>query len=218
MRKIMTVVACVAFVTLSARTFTQGKAESPSTDKNAKGRGLTEVAGIKVGHHTLTERPTGCTAILTPQGTTGGVDVRGGAPGTRETDLLSPVNDVQIVNAISLSGGSAYGLDAAQGVMRYLEEHKIGYPVGPMVVPIVPAAILFDLGFGGDYRERLDPASLESEAGLLYCRVRRGAFRARFGRLAMQQISAFLTETDGELALRLGDEPHPIRPSTPAQR
>ena len=154
MRKIMTVVACVAFVTLSARTFTQGKAESPSTDKNAKGRGLTEVAGIKVGHHTLTERPTGCTAILTPQGTTGGVDVRGGAPGTRETDLLSPVNDVQIVNAISLSGGSAYGLDAAQGVMRYLEEHKIGYPVGPMVVPIVPAAILFDLGFGGDWKIR----------------------------------------------------------------
>jgi L-aminopeptidase/D-esterase-like protein len=127
---------------------------SAPADKTTKGRGLTEVAGIKVGHFTLTERPTGCTAILTPTGTTGGVDVRGGAPGTRETDLLSPVNNVQIVNAITLSGGSAYGLDAAQGVMRYLEEHKIGYPIGPGVVPIVPAAILFDLGFGGDWKIR----------------------------------------------------------------
>src|SRR5262245_52275423 len=154
MRKIMTVVACAAFVALGARTFTQGKAESASTDKHGKGRSLTEVTGITGGHHTLPERPTGCTVILTPQGTTGGVDVRGGAPGTRETDLLSPVNDVQIVNAITLSGGSAFGLDAAQGVMRYLEERKIGYPVGPMVVPIVPAAILFDLGFGGDWKIR----------------------------------------------------------------
>jgi len=127
---------------------------SAPPDKTTKARGLTEVAGIKVGHYTLTERPTGCTAILTPKGTTGGVDVRGGAPGTRETDLLSPVNSVEIVNAITLSGGSAYGLDAAQGVMRYLEEHNIGYPIGMGVVPIVPAAILFDLGFGGDWKIR----------------------------------------------------------------
>src|SRR5262245_27566151 len=154
MRKILTVVACSAVLALGARTFTQSKPEAPTNGKTSPGRGLTQVAGIKVGHVTLTERPTGCTAILTPTGTTGGVDVRGGAPGTRETDLLNPVNDVQIVNAISLSGGSAYGLDAAQGVMRYLEEHKIGYPVGPMVVPIVPAAILFDLGFGGDWKIR----------------------------------------------------------------
>ena len=94
MRNMMTVVTCAAFVALSARTFTQSKAEAPAIDKASKSRGLTEVAGIKVGHHTLTERPTGCTVILTPTGTTGGVDVRGGAPGTRETDLLSPVNDV----------------------------------------------------------------------------------------------------------------------------
>ena len=87
-------------------------------------------------------------------GTTGGVDVRGGAPGTRETDLLDPVNNVQIVNAISLSGGSAYGLDVAQGVMRYLEDHNIGYRVGQGVVPIVPAAILMDLGFGGSFKIR----------------------------------------------------------------
>jgi L-aminopeptidase/D-esterase-like protein len=111
---------------------------------------LTAVDGVKVGHFTLAERPTGCTAILVKDGTTGGVDVRGGAPGTRETDLLNPVNNVQIVNAITLSGGSAYGLDAATGVMRWLEEHHIGYPVGSAgVVPIVPAAILFDLPFGG---------------------------------------------------------------------
>ena len=120
----------------------------------ARGKGLTDVQGVRVGHHTLTERPTGCTAILVQDGTTGGVDVRGGAPGTRETDLLDPVNNVQIVNAISLAGGSAYGLDAAQGVMRYLEEHNIGYKVGVGVVPIVPAAILFDLGFGGSWKIR----------------------------------------------------------------
>ena len=116
---------------------------------------LTAVEGIKVGHFTLTERPTGCTAVLFKDGTTGGVDVRGGAPGTRETDLLDPVNHVQIVNAILLSGGSAFGLDAASGVMKWLDERHIGYPVGASgVVPIVPAAILFDLGFGGKPKVR----------------------------------------------------------------
>ena len=118
---------------------------------------LTAVEGIKVGHITLSERPTGCTAILFKEGTVGGVDVRGGAPGTRETDLLDPVNNVQIVNAISLSGGSAFGLDAASGVMKWLDERNIGYPVGASgVVPIVPAAILFDLGFGGKPTVRPD--------------------------------------------------------------
>ena len=116
---------------------------------------LTAVEGIKVGHFTLSERPTGCTAILFKDGTTGGVDVRGGAPGTRETDVLDPVNNVQIVNAISLSGGSAFGLDAASGIMKWLDERNIGYPVGSAgVVPIVPAAILFDLGFGGQPKIR----------------------------------------------------------------
>lgn len=116
---------------------------------------LTAVEGIKVGHFTLQERPTGCTAILVKDGTTGGVDVRGGAPGTRETDLLNPVNHVQTVNAITLSGGSAFGLDAASGVVRWLDEHNIGYPVGSAgVVPIVPAAILFDLPFGGNPKIR----------------------------------------------------------------
>jgi len=116
---------------------------------------LTAVDGIKVGHFTLAERPTGCTVVLVPQGTTGSVDVRGGAPGTRETDLLNPVNDVQIVNAIVLAGGSAYGLDAASGTMKWLDEHHIGYPVGTAgVVPIVPSAILIDLWFGGDPKVR----------------------------------------------------------------
>ena len=125
----------------------------PATDNMT----LTAVEGIKVGHVTLTERPTGCTAILFKDGTTGSVDVRGGAPGTRETDLLDPVNNVQIVNAISLAGGSAFGLDAASGVMKWLDERNIGYPVGASgVVPIVPAAILFDLGFGGKPKIRPD--------------------------------------------------------------
>lgn len=113
-------------------------------------RGLTEVAGIKVGHHTLSERPTGCTVILVEgDGAVGGVSQRGGAPGTSETDLLHPLNMVDKVNAVVLSGGSAYGLDARQGVVRYLEERGIGWKVASGVVPIVPAAILFDLGFGG---------------------------------------------------------------------
>jgi len=110
---------------------------------------LTAVEGIEVGHHTLDERPTGCTVILTRAGVVAGVDVRGAAPGTRETDLLDPVNTVEKVHAVVFAGGSAFGLDAASGVVRYLEEHGIGYDVGVAKVPIVPAAILFDLRVGG---------------------------------------------------------------------
>ena len=119
-------------------------------------KGLTAVGGIKVGHFTLTERPTGCTVILTEAGAVAGVDVRGGAPGTRETDLLNPANTVQKVHAIVLAGGSAFGLDSATGVMRYLEEKNVGFDVGIARVPIVPAAILFDLGFGGAAKPRPD--------------------------------------------------------------
>ena len=110
--------------------------------------GLTDVPGIKVGHFTRTERPTGCTVVLTEAGAIAGVDVRGAAPATKETDLLNPVNLVQSVHAIVLSGGSAFGLDSASGVMRYLEENKIGFAFGRAHVPIVPAASLFDLGVG----------------------------------------------------------------------
>jgi L-aminopeptidase/D-esterase-like protein len=134
----------------AATALVPGQAQQPPPT------GLTAVQGLRVGHHTLAERSTGCTVVLVDgTGATGGVSQRGGAPGTRETDLLDPLNMVDRVNAIVLSGGSAFGLDAAQGVMRYLEERKIGWPVGRSgVVPIVPAAILFDLGFGGDPRIR----------------------------------------------------------------
>jgi len=111
--------------------------------------GITAVPGIKVGHHTLTERPTGCTVILAPPDTVGAVDERGGAPGTRETDLLRPENTVSVVHAIVLTGGSAFGLATADGVMKYLESQKIGFPFGGAYVPIVPAAVLFDLPVGG---------------------------------------------------------------------
>ena len=119
-------------------------AQTPS-NKNST---LTAVPGIKVGHFTLSQRPTGCTVILVESGATAGVDVRGAAPATRETDLLRPGNLVQIAHAIVLSGGSAFGLDTAGGVMRYLEERRIGFEFGNSHVPIVPAAALFDLSVG----------------------------------------------------------------------
>jgi L-aminopeptidase/D-esterase-like protein len=105
----------------------------------------------------MSERPTGCTAILAEGGAVGGVDVRGGAPGTRETDLLDPVNTVQKVHAVVLSGGSAFGLDAASGVVRYLEERGTGLKVGSITVPIVVGAILFDLQVGDDPQIRPGP-------------------------------------------------------------
>lgn len=109
---------------------------------------LSDVAGLRVGHFTDTRRPTGCTVVLCEQGAVAGVDVRGAAPGTRETDLLRPENTVQQVHAILLSGGSAFGLDAASGVMRWLRERGHGLQVGPACVPIVPGAVLFDLWLG----------------------------------------------------------------------
>ena len=109
---------------------------------------LTDVRGIEVGHAQDEQALTGCTVILCREGAVAGVDVRGGAPGTRETDLLNPINLVQKIHAIVLAGGSAFGLDAASGVMRYLEEQKIGLDTGIARVPIVPSAILYDLGIG----------------------------------------------------------------------
>ncbi|RPI91381.1 MAG: peptidase S58 family protein [Chloroflexi bacterium] len=118
---------------------------------------ITDVRGIEVGHAQDEEALTGCTAIICRRGAVAGVDVRGSAPGTRETDLLDPVNLVERVHAIVLAGGSAYGLDAASGVMRYLEEKKVGFNTGVAKVPIVPAAILYDLNVGrADVRP--DPA------------------------------------------------------------
>jgi len=139
----------------------RGGGGEPPAGGDAQGQagGLTEVPGIRVGHFTDNRRPTGCTVVLAPEdGAVCGVDVRGGAPGTRETDLLNPVETVQKVHAVVLSGGSAFGLDTAGGVMRYLEEKGVGFPVGVGRVPIVPAAILFDLGVG-DPRIRPDAAA-----------------------------------------------------------
>jgi L-aminopeptidase/D-esterase-like protein len=124
---------------------------------------LTDVAGLKVGHHTDARRPTGCTVVLCEAGVACGVDVRGAAPGTRETDLLAPGNLVDKVHAVLLAGGSAFGLDAAGGVMRWLDEHGHGFAVGPARVPIVPAAVLFDLWLG-DARIRPD-----AQAGYAAC-------------------------------------------------
>ena len=110
--------------------------------------GITDVQGIEVGHYTDRASATGCTVVMCRDGATAGVDVRGGAPGTRETDLLQPGNRVQQIHSVLLSGGSAFGLDAAAGVMRYLEEIGVGFKLGRSTIPIVPAAILYDLNLG----------------------------------------------------------------------
>ena len=140
---------------------------------NLIGGSITDVPGIRVGHFTDPRRPTGCTVVLADGGAVAGVDVRGAAPGTRETELLAPVNAVEQVHAVLLAGGSAFGLDAAGGVMRWLDERDIGVAVGqvrdgertgtPIRVPIVPAAILFDL-WVGDARIRPD-----AQAGYAAC-------------------------------------------------
>lgn len=106
---------------------------------------IKDLSGIYIGHYQDPRRPTGCTVVLCPTGAVGGVAVVGAAPGTRETDLLNPTSTVNEVHAIVLSGGSAFGLDSATGVMRWLHEHGYGLDVGPVRVPIVPAAVLFDL-------------------------------------------------------------------------
>jgi L-aminopeptidase/D-esterase-like protein len=125
---------------------------------------ITDVAGIRVGHAQDLDALTGCTVVLCKEGAVGGVDQRGGAPGTRETDLLRPLHLVDRVHAVVLAGGSAYGLDAAAGVMRYLEEQGVGFDTGVARVPIVPAAILFDLAIG-DAKVRPD-ASMGYQACL----------------------------------------------------
>lgn len=116
---------------------------------------ITDVEGIKVGHQESHEGMTGCSVIIYEEGATGGVDVRGSAPGTRETDLFQAEKMVDKVHALVLSGGSAFGLDAASGVMKYLEEKSIGFDVGVTRVPIVASAVIFDLNIG-DYKIRPD--------------------------------------------------------------
>ena len=120
--------------------------------------GITKVPGIRVGRYTDAQNATGCTVVICEDGAVGGVDVRGSAPGTRETDLLTPTAMVDRVHAVLLSGGSAFGLAAATGVVDYLEENGIGIEFGGATIPIVPAAILFDLGLV-THRVRLDASA-----------------------------------------------------------
>jgi L-aminopeptidase/D-esterase-like protein len=143
---------------------------------------ITDVPGVHVGHHQRVGRGwrTGTTVVVVPAGATPGVDVRGGGPGTRETDALRPENLVPTVHAVCLTGGSAYGLAAADGVVAWLEQHRLGFPVGldeepEQIVPVVPAAVIFDLGRGGRFGNRPTP-----EFGWRAANRARGA-RARHG-------------------------------------
>ena len=137
--------------------------EKPTVPRARAAGSITQVGGIEVGHFTDARRPTGCTVIIARDGAVGGVDVRGAAPGTRETDLLQPGNLVEKIHAIVLSGGSAWGLEAATGAVRWLEEQGVGYDVGVGRLPLVPSAVLFDL-MVGDARIRPD-----AQAGYQAC-------------------------------------------------
>ena len=117
-------------------------------DTPLKNDTITAISGLKVGHATDEKARTGCTVILCESGAVAGVDVRGSAPGTRETDTIRPGGLVEKAHAVLLTGGSAFGLDAAGGVMQFLEERGVGFPAGPVRVPIVPSAVIFDLGVG----------------------------------------------------------------------
>ena len=161
--------------------------EPAGQDAPEEGGGLTDIEGIRVGHFTHPDRPTGCTVVLTEAGAVAGVDVRGSAPGTRETDLLNPVNTVEEVHAVLLSGGSAFGLDAASGVVRYLSEKGVGFPTRAARVPIVPAAILYDLGIG-------DPAIWpDAAAGYAAC------LAAGTGRVVEGNVGAGAGATVGKM-------------------
>ncbi len=134
-----------------------------------------EIPGVRVGHAQDFEAATGCTVVLTPEGAVCGVDQRGGAPGTRETDSLRPMHLVRQVHAVLLTGGSAFGLAAADGVMRWLEERHIGFDVGVTHVPVVPAAVLFDLTIG---RADVRP---DAAMGYAACDAATGDFSSRAG-------------------------------------
>ena len=158
MEKTFPVLLGLFFILSALAVFAQTKIEPAKPQKSILGTGkynaITDVPGIEVGHYDRNH--TGTTVVLARKGAVGGVDVRGSAPGSRETDMLNPTNIVDKVNAVVLTGGSAYGLASADGVMLWLEEQKIGWPVGGgNVVPIVPAAVLFDPGrFGRTFQDR----------------------------------------------------------------
>ena len=134
--------------------------------KPGRHNAVTDVPGIRVGHYTNPRILSGITVVLAREGSVGGVDVRGGSPGTRETDLLSPVNRIERVDAVALCGSSAFGLNAVGGVMRYLEERGVGHKVRDgILMPIVPAAVIFDLG-RGEKRGHINEASGYKACGL----------------------------------------------------
>ena len=151
---------------------------------------ITDVPGIWVGHHQRSSRGwrTGATVVFAPEGAVAGVDVRGGGPGTRETDALVPWNLVDRINAVCLTGGSAYGLAAADGVMDYLAEQDLGFRVGPdkgEVVPVVPTAVIFDLGRGGSFASRPDAGfGYRAAAAASAKERRRGSVGAGMGAVA----------------------------------
>ena len=178
---------------------------------------LTDVAGLRVGHAEVPGHPTGCSVVLCPPGTVAGVAVRGGSPGTRETDLLRPENTVDVVHAVLLTGGSAYGLDAAAGVMRWLEENGIGLPVGPrggdpaqsalIRVPIVPAAVLFDLWLGdGSVRPSAETGHAACLSASALC-ARQGNVGAGAGATVgkLWGINRAMKSGIGTASLKLGD-------------
>lgn len=149
MRALTSLICCA---TLACASQAQMPQAAPAPDG---ARGITDVPGIRVGHHTLAEGPTGCTVILADgDGAVPGVAQRGGAPGTRETSLIDPANVVERIHGIVFSGGSAFGLAAADGAVRYLEERGVGFPLAGQVIPIVSGAIIFDLPFVNNPRVR----------------------------------------------------------------
>jgi len=153
---------------------------------NRKADAITDVPDIRVGHWTDRRAATGCTVVLCEKGAVGGVDVRGGAPGTRETDALRPGTLVQGIHAVLLTGGSAWGLDAATGIMRYLEERGVGWVFGAGPVPVVVGAVLYDLRVGrGDVRP-------DAEAGYRACQA------ARAGAVAQGCVGAGTGATVGK--------------------
>lgn len=163
-------------------------AQQEGKESMSRSGSITDVPGIEVGHHTLAGRPTGCTVVLAREGAIGGVDVRGGAPGTRDTDLLDPVNTVQEIQGVVLSGGSLFGLEAVSGAVRWLDERGYGVDAWGTTIPVVAGAVLFDL--------RVGDSSIRPDAACGY----QAAEAATADRPASGSVGAGAGATVGKLA------------------